>query len=63
MDGYKYVSGFPLIGTLLIVLTGILFFGAQYTAIIGLAVLIIDTGGLLWFFVASCHPSFWDEHS
>ena len=44
MDGYHFVSGIPGIGTLLVCLGGVLGFGAVGSAIVGITVLVLDTG-------------------
>jgi hypothetical protein len=54
----RNVSGIPLIGTLLVVFGGIIDFGDGRTAVLGLGVLALDTGGSLWFLIAT-----WREHS
>jgi hypothetical protein len=61
MDGYRHVSGLPGIGTLLVTLAAILNFGGTYTAVIGLVVLVMDTGGLPWFLIATWRDrGLWD---
>ena len=53
LDGYQYVSGIPVIGTLLIIAGGIYGFGSVIIAVIGLFALSIDVGGLPWFLIAT----------
>jgi hypothetical protein len=61
MKGYKFVSVVPLFGTLAVTLAAILYFGAEYTAIVGLVALFVDTGGLPWFLVMTWRSgSLWD---
>lgn len=56
--GMRYVSGVPAIGTLLVVVGGVLGFGDWRSTAIGLAVLAADTGGLPWFLIYT-----WDDCS
>lgn len=61
MDGHRFVSGLPLFGTLFVVFGGVVGFGELPTALIGLATLVLDTGGLPWFLIATWHDrSLWD---
>ena len=61
MEDYRHVSGFPMIGTLLVLIGGIVGFGALSSALFGLAAMLVDTGGSLWFLIATWHDrSFWD---
>ncbi len=53
MDGFRFVSSAPMLGTLLILVESILGFGSFYTAILALAAYGLDTGGLPWFLVAT----------
>ena len=57
-EKYKHISGIPLIGSLLVLLGGIFSFGAMGTAIFGLIVYAIDTGGIIWFIINT-----WKDHS
>jgi hypothetical protein len=61
MEGYRHVSGLPIIGTVL-VLSGIVFgFGAIGTALIGTAAFVFDTGGSGWFVISTWRDrSLWD---
>jgi hypothetical protein len=60
-DGYRHVSGFPLIGTVLVLIGAALGFGEIPTAILGLVVMSVDTGGSVWFLIATWRDaSFWD---
>ena len=52
VDGYKHVSGFPAVGTFLVTVAALLDFGSLPFALLGLATLALDTGGLPWFAVA-----------
>ncbi len=61
MEGYKHVSILPGIGTMLAALAAVLNFGGKYAALSGLIILVIDTGGLPWFLVATWRDrGFWD---
>ena len=61
IDSYRQVSGIPLVCTLLVVVGGILGFGGVAVALAGIAVMLVDTGGSLWFLLATWRDSsFWD---
>jgi hypothetical protein len=61
MEGYRFVSGLPLIGSVFVVAAGVLGFGALPTAVVGLVALALDTGGLPWFLIATWRDdSLWD---
>jgi hypothetical protein len=51
MDGFRFVSGAPLLGTIFILIESILGFGSLYTSILALLAYLLDTGGLPWFLV------------
>jgi hypothetical protein len=60
-EPYRHVSGLPGFGTLLVLVGGLLGFGAAVTAAVGLAAILLDTGGSLWFLLATWKDSsFWD---
>jgi len=62
MDGFRHVSGIPGIGTILVLLGGAFGFGAMATAVLGLACIGFDTGGSVWFLIATWRDSsFWDR--
>jgi hypothetical protein len=64
MVGYRHISGLPGIGTFLVTAAVILGFGSKYTAIAGLVALMIDTGGLPWFLVATWRDGWlWDGYN
>jgi hypothetical protein len=64
MDGYRNVSVLPGIGTALATLAATWGFGDRYTAIVGLVVLVMDTGGLPWFLVATWRDrGLWDDET
>lgn len=61
MDGFRYVSGFPLFGNLFVVIGGAIGFGDWRTTGVGLVALALDTGGLPWFlFMTWRDQSLWD---
>jgi hypothetical protein len=45
----RFVSGFPLVGSLLLVASAVLLWRARWLAFTALAVAALDTGGLHWF--------------
>ncbi len=58
---YRHVSGFPVFGTLLVLVGGLLGFGAVITASVGLTAMLLDTGGPPWFLLTTWKDtSFWD---
>ena len=57
-EKYKHVSGIPLIGSILMIIGGLLSFGAIGSAILGLVVYAFDTGGIIWFIIHT-----WKDHS
>jgi len=62
MDGYRFVSGVPIVGTLLTILGAIFGFGAVGCAVLGICAFAMDTGGSGWFVIATWRDhSFWDE--
>jgi len=62
LDGIRHVSGLPIIGTILVLLGGVLGFGAMGTALLGLVAVTLDTGGAPWFLIATWRDSsFWDS--
>ena len=59
--GYRHVSGYPIVGTLLVVAAGLVGFGELPTAAVGLVALAIDNGGLPWYVIATWHQDeMWD---
>ena len=61
MDGYRHVSGIPIIGTLLLSIGALLGFGSIGSALIGIGAFVLDTGGSVWFVIATWRDrSFWD---
>jgi len=58
MDGYRFVSGVPIIGSVLTIMGAIFGFGAIGLAILGIIAFALDTGGSGWFVIAT-----WRDHS
>ncbi len=64
LEGYRRVSGMPLLGTLLVVIGALLGFGSLAVAVLGLAAFVADTGGSMWFVIATWRDSsLWDAPS
>jgi hypothetical protein len=62
LEQYRFVSGIPGVGTILVVVGGLLGFGSVATASVGLAAILLDTGGSIWFLLATWNDSsFWDD--
>jgi hypothetical protein len=60
-DDYKHVSGIPIVGTVVIVIGAILGFGSTLCAVLGLVAMALDTGGSVWFLIATWRDrSLWD---
>ena len=61
-EKYKHVSGYPIIGSILVCL-GVLFsFGSIGSALLGLICFAFDTGGSVWFLIATWKDnSLWDS--
>jgi hypothetical protein len=53
LDGFRHVSGLPMVGTLLVVVGALIGFGSALCAVLGLLAVGIDTGGSVWFFIAT----------
>jgi hypothetical protein len=51
MDGFRFASGMPLIGTIFILIESILGFGSLYTSLLVLLAYVLDTGGFPWLLV------------
>ena len=61
MDGYRHVSGLPMIGTVLLILGALFGFGAIGSTLVGVGAFALDTGGSVWFLVYTWRDrSFWD---
>jgi hypothetical protein len=62
MEGYRHVSGIPGFGTIFAILACAVGFGSDVAAMLALAALVLDTGGLPWFVWATwSDKSFWDD--
>ncbi|MEO6808187.1 MAG: hypothetical protein ABI353_03630 [Isosphaeraceae bacterium] len=60
MEGYRFISGLPF-GNLFVIVAGVLGFGVLPTAVVGLVALVLDTGGLPWYLIATWRDeSLWD---
>ena len=58
---YRYISGIPVIGTLLVIAGVVVAFGGVQSGILGMIAVLLDTGGLPWFLVATWRDaSLWD---
>lgn len=61
MEGFRFISGVPILGTILACAAGVWGFGSVGTAGIGLFVMAIDTGGSVWFLLSTWKDtSLWD---
>ena len=62
LDGIPHVSGFPIVGTILVLLSGIFGFGAIGTSLLGMLALALDTGGAPWLLITTWRDSsLWDS--
>jgi len=60
-DGYRHVSGLPILGTILVVIAGLYGFSSIGTAALGFVTLLFDTGGEPWFIWSTWRDqSLWD---
>jgi hypothetical protein len=56
-DDYQHVSGFPFVGTALVIVGTALGFGSLLCVGLGLLCMGFDTGGSIWFLIATWkHP-------
>jgi len=61
IERYRHVSGIPIVGTLLVAVGGLSGFGGVVPALVGIAAMLLDTGGSFWFLLATWgDSSFWD---
>ncbi len=61
LEAIPHASVAPLVGTLLVILGGILGFGAMGSAMVGLLAVVLDIGGSPWFLVCTWRDSsVWD---
>ena len=62
LDTYKFVSGIPIIGTVVVVVGTVLGFGTLLCTALGLLAVVLDTGGSVWLLAATWRDSsLWDE--
>lgn len=62
LAGYKHVSGFPMVGTFVVVVGTLLGFGSAPCAVLGLVAMALDTGGTVWFVIATWKDAWlWDR--
>jgi hypothetical protein len=62
MEGYRFISGIPGIGTILVILGLLACFQDLPSAIIGVVITIFDCGGLPWFLVFTWRQKdMWDD--
>ena len=60
--GDKHVSGVPVIGSVLVVIATMIGFGSALCAALGLLAVALDTGGSVWFLIATWNDSsLWDR--
>ena len=52
-DGYRHVSGFPFVGTALVIVGTALGFGSLLCVGLGVLCMGFDTGGSIWFLIAT----------
>lgn len=61
LDGYKFVSGIPVVGTVLALLGLAIGYGATIPIYLAGVATILDTGGLPWLLIATWRDgSLWD---
>jgi hypothetical protein len=62
LDGYKHISGFPVIGSLVVVAGAAVGFRSGVCVALGLIATALDVGGSVWFLVATwSDSSLWDR--
>ena len=61
IERYRHVSEISVVGTPLVVVGGLSGFGGVVSALVGIAVMLLDTGGSFGFLLATWKDSsFWD---
>lgn len=61
-EAYRHVSGFPLIGTLVVVAGALVGFGSVACGALGLLAVALDTGGSVWFLLSTWRDKgMWDH--
>ena len=64
MEGFRFISGFPLIGSLAVMIGVIFSWGHLYSAILGALVSVVDTGGTPAFLIVTWRDrSFWGDRA
>jgi hypothetical protein len=62
MEGFKNVSGIPIVGTIFLLVAVYFSFGSVAAAIVGLIACMCDTGGITWFVIATWKDEgLWDR--
>ena len=62
MEGYKFISGLPMVGTMLQVFGCVVAFGSDVVGLLALLTILIDIGGLFWVPVITWNDdSLWDN--
>lgn len=62
LDGYKRISGFPVIGSLVVVAGVVVGFGSGLCVALGLIAIGLDVNGSVWFLIATWRDSsLWDR--
>jgi hypothetical protein len=62
LDGYRHVSGLPMVGTVVVTVGTLMGFGSALCAALALLAVAIDTGGSVWFLIATWKDtSLWDR--
>jgi len=62
MNNFRFISGIPIVGTILIVLGALFGFGSVGVGAIGLLPVALDTGGSGWFLIATWKDgSLWEK--
>jgi hypothetical protein len=55
---YRPVSGFPLVGSLLVAISLVLLHANTVALSVALVLMLVDTGGIHWFFGSMIHRHF-----
>jgi hypothetical protein len=62
MEGYRFVSGIPIVGIFFVLTGALLWFGDVVTASVGLLVVLADPGSPPWFLAMTWRDTgLWDE--
>lgn len=56
MEGFRHVSGVPMLGSFALLGLALGTFGSQFYALLGLGVFVLDTGGGFWLAMATLGP-------